>query len=312
MFTAIKMVTWVLLPCSQPLLRCTYGRPFCRLILPDFVSKRVSALLDYATSGINSGRRQLTPKERVDHLLCNSDDGFNENIGKFFGAGGFVLPLSVVGWLHNSADTWGPMLWCLRVVSPGIILLCCIGTLRTLMREVRRTRIRTILNAERDRMDPDSKNPRIFVSRRDSEELARILFDQITTACYVRAMTVLQYSDFDWPSYNRRWPAGGQGYSDAMPEPYWQAIPNPGAVRAASILVWLDIGKTSKPMQLELETARQAHIPLVRLHPVGAGAESIEVSQGSHIYGTATLETIPALTVSVLEEILSAQINRAL
>jgi hypothetical protein len=282
----------------------------CRLILPDLVSAGVSTLLERTTSRVRTGCWQLTSEERVDHLICNSDDAFIEYIGKFFAAGLFCLPLSVLGWLHTSEDSWRPILWCLRVVSPGILLLCCIGTVRTMMRAVKRKRIITSLNAERDRMEPHLTNPRIFVSRRDSEQLARVLFDQMTAACYRRAMTVLQYSDFDWPYYQERWPAGGQGYSETMPEAYSQAAPNPSAVRAATILVWLDIGRTSKAMQLELDTARQAHIPVVRLHRLSDGSESIAVSRGSQIRCTGTVETVAELAASVLEEMVSAQTGR--
>jgi hypothetical protein len=218
---------------------------FCRLILPGSVSVVVSVALERVTSRVNAGCWQLTPEERMAHLICNSDDAFIEYIGRCVAAGLFCLPLSVLAWIHTPDDIWGPILWCLRVVSPGILLLCCVGTVRTVVRAVHRKRIVTSLNAERDRMDPHSTNPRIFVSRRDSEQLARVLFDRMTPACYRRAMTVLQYSDFVWPYYKKRWPVGGQGYSKALPEPYSQALPNPCAVRAASILVWLDIGKTS-------------------------------------------------------------------
>jgi hypothetical protein len=283
---------------------------FCRVVLPDVVSAGVSKLLKHATSQVHAGCRQLTFDERVDHLICNTDDAFIENISRFFGVGIFLLPLSVLGWLLKSEDTWGPILWCLRVVGPGIILLCCVGTLRTVVRAVRRKRIRTMLVAERDRMDPHSTNPRIFVSRRDSQRRARVLFDLITAACYRWGMTVLQYTDFDWPFYVERFPASGI-HPDAMPQPYSQSMPNPDAVRAASVLVWLDIGNTSPPMQLELEAARESHIPVVRLHRLSEGSESIVISQGAHIYGTVTLDTAAELTASVLEEILSAQIKGA-
>jgi hypothetical protein len=283
---------------------------FCRLIVPDSVSTGVSAVLRCATSRVRTACCQLSPEERVDHLICNSDDAFIEHIGKFFGLGLFCLPLSVLGWLHTYEDTWGPLLWSLRTVSPAIFLFCSIGTVRAVLRAVKRKRIITSLNTERDRMDPLSRNPRIFISRRDSERLARVLFDRMTAACYRRGMTVLQYSDFAWPYYNKRWPAGGQGYSENLPEPYSQSRSNPDAVRAASILVWLDIGKNSPAVQLELETARQAQIPVVCLHSLNDCSETIVVSRGAHIYCTATFETAVESAVSVLEGILSAQTSR--
>jgi len=274
----------------------------CRVILPDVFSAGVSKLLEHATSRVHTGGRQLTPDERVDQLLCNSDDAFIENIGRFSGLGIGMLPLSVFGWLLRSEDTWGPIVWSLRTVGPGIVLLCCVGIMRAGMRAIRRKRIREMLIAERARMDPHSRNQRIFVSRRDSKQQARVLFDLVTAACYRRGMTVLQYSDFDWPYYIRRWPAHGI-HPEALTLEYSHAVDNPGAVRAASILLWLDIGKTSPPMRLELEIARQAHIPVVRLR-LCEGSHSIVVSQGTHIYGTATFDRGAELAASVLGDIL--------
>lgn len=279
---------------------------FCRVILPDLVSAAVSALVERTTLRLHTEPWQLTAKQRVDHILCDSDDAFIESIGSLLGVGFFVLPLSVFGWLPTSEDIWAPVLWCLRLVSPGILLLCCVGTIRAIVRAGYRKRILISLNAERDRMDPHSTHPKIFVSRRDSKQLARDLFDRITVACYQRAMTVLQYSDFVWPYYEKRWPAQGL-HPDAPPQEYSAALPNPNAVRAASILVWLDVGETSQAMQLELDAARQTRIPVVRLQRSTVGPMSFVVSQGPRVYGTATLEAVAQLVVSALEENLGAQ-----
>jgi hypothetical protein len=270
---------------------------FCRLLVPYLAESALDSLENFATSKLHHSDRPLTPDERVSHLLCDSDVSVQQQIGNFCGLAVFGLLLTLPAWQEANNDVFRPVLWCLRLFSPVITVGCFIATIRFIWRAVHRHHIQAKLEAERKRWDPLQGNLRIFVSRRDREPIARILFDAITVRCYRSHLTVLQYTDFSWPSYHMR-------ESRVNKDLTWEGEPNPGVVRKASLLVWLDIGETSDAMKLELAVARKWLRPVVRIHRVTGAADNFAVTAPSASGHIASLETVPDVTVEVLEAVL--------
>ena len=59
---------------------------FCRIVAPELCEAALRSPAEWATSKSEPSRWALTPAERVNHLLCDSDDADREHVGKLLRA----------------------------------------------------------------------------------------------------------------------------------------------------------------------------------------------------------------------------------
>jgi hypothetical protein len=269
------------------------------IFLTDAVENLLHVLEQWAIHRGGHPEGPLTADERVSHILCDSDEDYAERIARCFGVAVFCLPFTLFGWLQRSSDLLGPFLWPFLLSAPAFLVLCFIGITRFILRAAHRYRIAVRLSAERKQWDPVCSNPGIFVSRRDSDPTAMALFDALTMSCYRRGLTVLQYTDFEWPVYR-------MGESPVNKDLSTLEHPNPNAVRKARAVVWLDIGKTSRPMRQELEVARRRDLPMIRVRQAEKASGTFRVTDAAGSSCVSRYETLPDTIAGILEGVIHA------
>src|SRR5262249_40994050 len=151
---------------------------------------------------------RLSAADRVSHIAADSDIAARQNRDlQVFWA---LLSLVVIPfWLRTLfADASRQE----QLVYSALTVLVVIFSVRTVRavrtqhtREVHRVRIRTLLREERSRWDPFDNNPKIFVIHRDCVPMAVVFFEAITAACYRQRLTVVQYDQIGWPTYELGW-----------------------------------------------------------------------------------------------------------
>ena len=180
-----------------------------------------------------------------------------------------------------------------------ILFFCLMGTVRFAWRRAHRDAIASQLLAERERGDSSGGNTRIFVCRRDREPVARMLFDSMTVGCYRHGMTVLQYTDLEWPTYHLTESRVNKTFT-------LEGRSNPAVVTLASLVVWLDIGETSPAMKGELHVARKMQMAIVRIHCMSDMRDKFVITGSNGSRGTAPLEMIVDVAIEKLQEIIQS------
>jgi hypothetical protein len=105
---------------------------------------------------------------------------------------------------------------------------------------------------------------------------------------------VIQYIDFAWPSYHEQFTLVNQ-------TPVTSSEPNPASARLSLAVLWIDIGKRSKAMRLELKEAQSLQIPVVRVSPASVDSmDSNILSPPAVVFRVSSIE----LPESVAREIL--------
>jgi hypothetical protein len=170
-----------------------------------------------------------------------------------------LTPVTLLFWLLTPGpDTHLWLLWSFRALDPLLLGAAAIKVRRYTYRYLRRETLAKQIHEERQTWDPRDANTKIFVSRRDAVPAAVELFDELVRHSYRHGLTLLQYTDFEWPTYVHRIMGPSQ---NAYPLPN----SNPQSVAKAKALLWLDFGQTSDAMRSELEEAKRLGLPRVHV-----------------------------------------------
>lgn len=219
----------------------------------------------------------LTPRRRVSHLVCDSLERLDDTV---FRRVFFAVLLSPIIWQvwseKDEEDLSLTGFW----VLPSIVLLFELVAIYWLIKlvicNVKRDIIVMQLDEEQRRWDPNLANPKVFVIKRDTVPDAVELYDRITRACYERGISLLQYTNFEWPVYRH-------SLSRMNSEAVLEEVPNPKAVAMGDAVLWLDIGEQSKAMRLELDEARALGRMIVHLTYYQGGGNDFMVEAESGI-----------------------------
>lgn len=239
-------------------------------------------------------RLPLTPQRRVDHVLCDFEKQLENRISWFLI---FIIFGAIRLYAYWSEE---------RSLRIGFIIVAIIAigiTIRFGIRNGHRKAITEQLKAERCEFDPEQKNPKVFVSKRDVLPRAVQLFDCLTRACYARGLTVLQYSDFEWATY-----------SETVTPVHKSPIVikhknNPQVVAMANVVLWLDIGKQSKAMKAELNEASKRRLKVVRLGECSTDHDDFIIETGGGMPNYVRKTDAPEYLGDLLRQIVSDQMR---
>jgi hypothetical protein len=204
-------------------------------------------------------RWSLTPERRVGHRLCDSGEDYN--FGFILLMCLLLMPISYSAWTDHEHS--GFLLWLGRFMGLLLGAFAIRSITLLVINEVQKAAIGRHISEERRRWDPESKNPKLYVIRRDIEPICVALFDRISRRCYERGISVLQYTEMEWPRYRHRVAPYALSFASSIATP----VPNPESVGKASAVVWLDMGVPSEAVILELECANKLGLPVIRFAP---------------------------------------------
>jgi len=265
----------------------------------------VDPVLDW---GIGIAKRRLgsqfwtlSPEERVNHLLCDSEVRRRDDIQRNIAFVLMLSPLTYFLWGARSEAPEHPIaLWVLRFILPLFVTWTGIQIIRVILRIVHRESLFELLREERRHWDPANTNSRVFVVRRDSCATVKLLFHDLTRVCYSRGITLLQYMDFAWPQYALR-----ENFPAPSGNIYYWAYPHPEAVADADVVLWLDISETSENMEMELHFAERSRVPIVRV--TSSDKKKKEFIISSEMDGSRLMSDwseLPGAIVDVLQRVL--------
>jgi hypothetical protein len=198
----------------------------------------------------------IRPEDRVSHTVSDSD-GYLKNWVQFtlaptlacFGMVPYVTLRYRLG-----AEAVSAMAGFVALI--GLFPVWLAAKYARRLRE--RLRISAVLEAERRQWDPQSCFPMVIVIHRDICSDSVLFFDALTRKCYEQGFAILQYGALQWPVYSPVY-MPGSGNTWTVPHS------NPDVVKKASAVVWLDLEKASKATELELQVARGASLPILRV-----------------------------------------------
>jgi len=201
----------------------------------------------------------LTPAGRVDHVLCDSDEKLRHEASESVQYAVMLTPMTLPFWLlAPGPDTHRWLILSLRALAPLLLGTAAIKVRQYTSRYLHRETLAEQIHEERQIWDARGANTKVFVSRRDAVPAAVELFDELVRHLYRHKLTLIQYTDFEWPTYAHRIMGPSQ---NIYPWPNC----NPQSVGMAKVLLWLDFGQTSYAMRLELKEAKRLGLPLVHV-----------------------------------------------